>query len=181
MFFNSVLTLISHQHNQFLQAGDADYLTFGGHKLYEDDYFRSLEWHGIWKDSEVQGRNRMCGGAGGKGKKKKNSSPSSKQFEATEAAAATSSSSSSSSSSAKEDTLVATLTTPCPLSYEQLKDATANTASLDANWLCRKCSRLAADHPSGTCSPFSLSRLFRSLSLFLYPIPTQTLDHHHEE
>jgi hypothetical protein len=64
MFFNSFLTLISHhQHNQFLQAGDADYLTFGGHVLYESDYLRSLQWHRIGKDSSLQGRNRMSGGA----------------------------------------------------------------------------------------------------------------------
>jgi hypothetical protein len=63
MFFNSFLTLISHhQHNQFLQAGDADYLTFGGHVLYESDYLRSLQWHGIVKDSSLQGRGRMRGG-----------------------------------------------------------------------------------------------------------------------
>jgi hypothetical protein len=63
MFFNSFLTLISHhQHNQFLQAGDADYLTFGGHVLYESDYLRSLQWHRIGKDSSLQGRNRMSGG-----------------------------------------------------------------------------------------------------------------------
>jgi hypothetical protein len=72
---SSFLTLISHhQHNLFLQAGDADYLTFGGHKLYESDYLRSLQWHGIVKDSSLQGRGRMRGGMpdGGKG-----SSPSS--------------------------------------------------------------------------------------------------------
>jgi hypothetical protein len=71
MFFNSFLTLISHhQHNQFLQAGDAAYLTFGGHVLYESDYLRSLQWHRIGKDSSLQGRNRMRGGAGGEGKEK---------------------------------------------------------------------------------------------------------------
>jgi hypothetical protein len=77
MFFNFFLTLISHhQQNQFLQAGDADYLTFGGHKLYESDYLRSLQWHGIGKDSSLQGRCRMRGGKGGKGRGKKKESSS---------------------------------------------------------------------------------------------------------
>jgi hypothetical protein len=57
-----------------LQAGDADYLTFGGHKLYESDYIRSLQWHGIVKDSSLQGRNRMSGGMLGSGKGKSSSS-----------------------------------------------------------------------------------------------------------
>ena len=34
----------------------------------------------------------------------------------------------------------------CPLSFEDLKDATLNSALLDGNAKCRECGKLAAKH-----------------------------------